>query len=238
MSRNRKYSYKDVDMLVASKTIAESFKIYIEELSLIRSNWTAEYASQLNIKIDNAIQNHLGLDTKKELRNATADLYKLQISAQRDLSFFKVQISEDFKNEPATVAEMLKRLGFTDHLQAVQQKDQEALIQLLYTFKKNMDKGLMQKIVSKGTNPTLIDKIIAYADALRDANIKQEALKGTSKEDSQEVTDAFNTIYDEVITICKIASNYYRNDSIKKRQFTISKVVANMNLAHKLVETK
>ncbi len=38
MAKNRNYSYKDVDILMASKTIAESFKNNFSELSATRTD--------------------------------------------------------------------------------------------------------------------------------------------------------------------------------------------------------
>ena len=46
----------------------------------------------------------------------------------------------------------------------------------------------------------------------------------------------FNEIYNEIIGICKIASNFYQYDELKKDQFTFSKVVANMNATRKIGE--
>ena len=77
-------------------------------------------------------------------------------------------------------------------------------------------------------NPVLVDNIIGYANTVMAANANQEGLKETTKEISSEVVNVFNTIYDEVIAICKIASNYYQYEALKKEQFTFSKVVSNM----------
>jgi hypothetical protein len=70
MAKNRNYNFKDGEMLVASKTIAERFKANISELSSTRTDWTETYATGLCSRIDDAISTHLGIDSKKELRNA------------------------------------------------------------------------------------------------------------------------------------------------------------------------
>ncbi|MBN2612765.1 MAG: hypothetical protein JXB00_14510 [Bacteroidales bacterium] len=51
------------------------------------------------MRIDQAIETHLGIDAKKELRDATAALASIQAPARRDVSFLKTQIDEDFKKE-------------------------------------------------------------------------------------------------------------------------------------------
>ena len=51
MASNRDYSCNDVDMLMASETIAESFKANISELSKVRTDWTPAYAEKLQQRI-------------------------------------------------------------------------------------------------------------------------------------------------------------------------------------------
>lgn len=237
MSKNRNYSFKDVDMLLASKTIIETFKLNLAELSLARSNWNEEFANQLAVKIDDAIENYLGLDKKKELRNATANLSSIQTPAIRDLSFLKKQLQVDFATEKTKLKEMLKNLGFEKNLRKVHNSDQEALIELLYAFKKGMNNSLKSEIVAKGTNPELIDRIIGYADLMKSANISQETQKETTKAVSEEATNTFNEIYTEIIGVCKIASSFYQYDTLKKEQFTFGKVLSNMNASRKVVAT-
>lgn len=231
MAQNRNYSYKDVDMLLTSKTIAGNFKSNIAELSAVRNDWTEEYATNLVSRIDQTIETHLGIDAKKELRDATSGLSAIQISAKRDLSFFKTQIDEDFKAEPATRNELLNTLGFSKHLRGVQKGNQESLVQLLYTFKKNMTDSIQNRVTEKGLSDTLIGNIVGYAVVFMDANSGQESLKLSTKKITKEVVDVFNGIYDEIIGICKKVSSYYQYDAVKKEQFTFSKVIGNLGSA-------
>jgi hypothetical protein len=236
MTKNRNYSYKDVDMLMTSKTIAENFKANLPELTTTRTDWTEPYADDLVLRIDNSIENNLGIDPKKDLRNATATLASIQVPAKRDVSYFKTQIDDDFKKDTSKRDEILKTLGFAKNLRGVQNGNQESLIQLLFAFKTNMTDKLRQEIVSKGLNAALIDNIIGYADTFKQANVTQETYKGSTKEISQEVADSFNAIYDEIIGICKKASNYYQYEPLKKEQFTFSKVMDNLGAARKVVK--
>ena len=130
----------------------------------------------------------------------------------------------------------VKTLGFTKHLKDVQKGKHEALIQLLYTFKTNMTDDLRNSIVANGVNATLIDNIIGYADAFKQASVKQETLKESTKEITKEVADTFNAIYDEIIGLCKKASNYYQYEPLKKEQFTFSKVIDNLGATRKIAE--
>lgn len=234
MPKNRNYSCKDVEMLMAAKTIAKNFKANISELSNTRTDWTVQYASDLMARIDSAIETHLGIDAKKELRVATATLAAIQTPAKRDISFFKTQIDEDFKNEISKKNEMLKTLGFEKNLRGVQKNNQESLIKLLYQFKTNMTDALRLEITAKGMKPALIDSIIGYADTFIRANVTQETLKVATKEITQEVASVFNAIYNEIISICKKAANYYQYQPVKKEQFTFAKTLSNLGEASKV----
>jgi hypothetical protein len=233
MAKNRNYSYKDVDMLTASQIVAENFKSNIGELSTVRNDWTEAYANDLIGRINQNIETHLGIDAKKDLRDATSGLSGIQVAVKRDLSFFKTQIDDDFKAQPATRDEILNTLGFSKHLKNVQKGNQEALVQLLYAFKKNMTDSLRNQITGKGLSANLIDKIVDYAGTFNDANASQEGLKQSTKEISKEVAEFFNSIYNEIIGICKKVSNYYQYDAVKKEQFTFSKVISNLGSARK-----
>lgn len=217
----RKYSCKDVDMLMASSIISQEFTNNITDLATVRTNWTAEYAADLATRIDSTIATHLGVDKKKTQRDATASLHAIQAPAMRDLAFLKSQILVDF---PAESKEMLKTLGF-DLLPQVQSRNQEALIQMLFAFKSGMTDALKTQIVEKGTSPALIDKIIDYADKMKNAEVHQEVEKEGTKGITAEAQKAFSDIYDEIIGICKIASKYYQHEPLKKELFTFSTVV-------------
>lgn len=227
---NRNYNTKDVDMLMASRTIATNLSNNLADLSLARANWTADYVTTLQTKIDNAIETYLGLDKKKELRDATTFVLSIQTSAKREIAFLKTQIEVDF---PDTKDDILKALGFDTNYRDVQKNNQEALIQLLYSIKKGMTDELKAQIVEKGTNSALIDKIIAYADQLKEADSTQETLKKITIEISSEALTAFNEIYDEIIGICKIAYSYYKDDEVKKAMFTFTQIVSAMNSGSK-----
>ncbi|MGD9931541.1 MAG: hypothetical protein AB7U05_16090 [Mangrovibacterium sp.] len=226
----RNYKAKDEAMLMACKTIVKSMSLNLPELSMARSNWTESYVSELDARIDGAINDFLGLDKQKELRAATSQLENILKPALKNLGFLKTQIEVDLDGQ---AREILKGLGYTKSLNKL---DQEGLITQLHAFKKGMTNELKTQLTAKGTNPALIDSVIGYADALQEANIAQEVLKATSREVSDEAVAIFNSIYAEVIGICKIASKVFGDDPVKKGQFTFSQVVKRMGASVKKEE--
>ena len=225
----RKYNNKDIEMLTATSTIIENAIVNKTFLQTKRSTWAGTFFEDLKTQIESVIETYLGKDAAKQMRDATQVVLGIQKQALIDLAEFKVQVEEDFKENVTEKTEIIKNLGFADFHKIAQKGDQEGLVNLLFQFKTNMTAILKAEIVTKGTAETTIDKIIAYAGVLKSANINQETFKGTRKEITDEAITAFNEIYDRVISIAKISSNFYKTDKTKQQQFSYSKVSSNLN---------
>lgn len=225
----RHYKTKDVDMLIASATIIESAiaqKVYLQGK---RPTWADPFFDDIKTAIDTAIQTHLGIDSAKDLRQATILLKSIQTASLNDLAECKVQITEDFKNNKARRDEILNQLGFKTYHKDAQRRDQEALINLLYQFKVNLTAALKTEITTAGTPAPLLTGIVAYADTLRDADISQETFKGARKTITAAALTEFNSIYDQIISICKIAAKFYKTAPDLKDQFNFAKVSKTLN---------
>lgn len=229
----RAYKTKDVDMLIAASTIVQSAIANKTFLQSKRSTWTDPFFYDLEQEINTVIQNHLGVDSAKELRQATQMIYNIQTTAIKDLAEVKIQLTEDFKDNPSYQNEILNQLGFNSYHKAAQQKDQEALINLLYQFKTNLGAALRTEIVAKGTANATLDTIIAYADALITADITQEGAKGSRKVITAEAITAFNNIYNKVISVSKISNKLCKDNPMLKEQFSFNKVSKTLNFSKK-----
>ena len=229
MATKREYNYKDVEMLTAAGIIVKAARNNLKELLNVRPNWKDPFFPNLQERIDKAFDEHLGIDPKKDLREATAALNSIFAPAKKDLALFKTQIEVDFdKNRPRR-DEILKNLGFKDHLKDVQKGDQEALIELLYKFKKNMIRPLESEIIAKGVTQDLINRIKGYADTLKKANVSQEDFKGSTKNITEKGIMELNAIYDTVSGVAKIAAKHFHENPALKSQFSYSAVVKKLN---------
>ncbi len=225
----RNYKIKDVDMLVTSSTIIENAIRNKTFLQSKRSNWADPFFEDLQKRINDATQNFLGVDSAKDLRQATQVITEIQKQSLSDLSELKVQLNEDFRNDKARRDEILNNLGFTSFHKDAKNKYQEALIQLLFQFKKNLTAGVKDEIVTKGTARQVLDNITGYADTLLNANISQESFKGLRKTITAEAITEFNQIYDQVISMSKIASRFYKGKIDMRGQFGFSTVSKALN---------
>jgi hypothetical protein len=227
MKNARIYNYKDIDMMSAARTVVRNLEDNLDELSIIRAKWTKEYATALLKKIDSSMDNYLGLDRKKEQREATFQLLSLQAPVLRDISFFKTQVEIDMG---VRASRIFKKLGFYTYLDGARQGDQQDLIQLLLRIRKEMDDKTKNAMLEKGASVVLLDRICDYADQIVQSNTWQEQLKDQTGVVSQLAVTIFNEVYAEVIGICKLASSYYRDEPVKKDMFTFTKVVGAMSV--------
>lgn len=224
-----KYNVKTVDFLIASDTIIDSAITNQTFLETKRATWNMAFFQDIKAQINQAVQIHLGLDSAKQLRDASQIVYTIVSNSLTELAEVKVQIEEDFKNTPSEKIEILNTLGFTKYFFNARKGDQEALINLLFQFKTNLTQELNDKIVAKGTAQNTLDTVISRADTLKDADVLQEGKKGTRKELTAAAITEFNNIYDKIISITRIASKFFKNDKAKSEQFSFSKVAKNIN---------
>jgi hypothetical protein len=224
-----KYNVKTVDFLIASDTIIDSAIANQTFLETKRATWNMAFFQDIKIQINQAVQTHLGLDSAKQLREASQIVYTIVANSLVELAEVKVQIEEDFKDTPSQKIEILNTLGYTNYFFNARKGDQEALINLLFQFKTNLTQELNNQIVAKGTAQTTLDAVISKADALKDADVLQEGKKGTRKELTATAINEFNNIYDKIISITRISNKFFKSDKAKSDQFSFSKVAKNIN---------
>lgn len=226
----RNYPGKDVEMLLVSSVILQhaiSSKTFLIDK---RTTWADPFFDNLNQSVEDAFSNVLGIDNSKELREATKTLLSIQKNALSDLVELKVQLNVDFKNKPDYLKTILQDLGFSTFYTAAKQKrDQEALIQLLYKFEKNLTITLKSDIINVGISSKLLDNIIGYAQTLRNANVTQETAKDLRKDVSEERVAELNIIYDNVIAVARIASVFFKNQPLEKAKFSYSGNLKQLN---------
>jgi len=226
----RRYTVKDVELIIAASVILKNAILKKDFLQTKRTNWTDDFFQQLEAKIDNTTQTYLGLDSAKELRQATRIVNSIQESALTNLSQLKLQISEDFRKVPVRRTELLDLLGFTTYFTAANSyRDQEALIDLLFEYKTNITPEIKVEIIEKGTLEATLVQIEASADTLKESDAVQEFHKGSKKLLTQGAVDAFNEIYDEIISFCKLARKFYKGNPVHQDLFSFNKITKAIN---------
>lgn len=227
MSEKHAFPGKTVNAVIAMKVVAMNFTDLISDLSKARTNWTPDYATTLTNRVDTVSANFLGVKARDELFKATRTLNQLIEPAKTDLSTVKKNIEVDFKgNEPA-LREILNTLGYKNGI-SVSEMAQSELVLLLLTFKRELTPDLLAQITDRGMPAEIPNRIVTYAQQINDANAIQEKLKTSTKDGTDSVIKELNDLYNEIIGICKLASDYYRKDPVKKEMFTFSKILHNI----------
>lgn len=226
----RKYPCKDVEVLTVSSEIISNAQANLATIVAKRANWADPFFPDLKDRVDTAFQTFIGVDNAADLRSKTNIVFNTMILAKADLSSFKIGIEADFKSNKSRLNEIETLLGITEHWKAVQKNDQEALVELLYKFKQNMTAALTTEITNAGTAASLITTIKGYADTLKDANVDQEFAKSTRPVVSAAAVTEFNAIYEEIIKVCKICRNIFKDDAVQKDNFSFAAVKRRLNL--------
>ena len=115
MEITRNYKCKDVEMLITAATINDSAIKNKTFLQSKRANWADPFFEDFKEEIDKTIEDYLGLDSAKQLRDSTKIVLEIQANAMKDLAELKTQIEADFKSNPVQRTEILTTLGFNAH---------------------------------------------------------------------------------------------------------------------------
>ena len=213
--------------ILACQKIAKSFKEDIYELSSVRKEWDPEYATSLNVWIEDTIEKNYtdSLDALEDSRYR--QWHEIMVSALQFLKVLRASMKVDFKDDKEFLKEFFKKMGYTDYFSDAKNGDHLSLYKFLKTFAENIDEETRQKIVDKGTLDSLFDKILVCSNQVNEFEDCFLALEGDTELNTygkKEVVQIFSAIQD----ICRIAIAYYQFEPVKRCQFNYYKVLVNL----------
>lgn len=232
---SRSYSAKDAVMLTALSVLLKNAEDNLTELTDENENWNATLVSTLKTRVDNTFTDILGIDPKKDQREATATVKAIQVAALPLLSTVSLRMGVAIKDH-ARRAELLNQLGFTAFAKKAQAKDQVALIELLAQFKTNLTAAVKAEITaSKDIKATVLDTLLGYTNTFSQQNITQETYKSTSKNVTAEGVAELNALYKAVVTdFTKLVLDFYKKKkSAKKDLFSYAAIVKTVSTTAK-----
>lgn len=228
MEQVRKFKCKAIELLIIGETIATVAATHVEALAKRRAAFTLAYFDELKTNIDKAYTDVLGVDNAQPMKDATQLLGSMMKPAKNDLVDFNKQLTFDFRKNATRLKQLKDQLGFTTHYTKLKSGDQENFIQLLAKFKANMLADTKTEILTQGTDANLIDRILGYANTLKNANVTQEVGKLLRKELTQQDISTLNDLYDQLILINNIARRSNLSDTVKKT-FSFPALLKNLN---------
>lgn len=213
--------------ILACQKIAKTFKENIFELSNVRSEWDPEYATSLNVWIEDTIDKHYA-DKLDALKNEHyIQWHEIMVAGLQHLKVLRASVKVDFKDDKEFLRTFFKKVGYTDYFSDAKNGDHLSLYNFLKTFAENLDEKTRQKIVEKGTLDSIFDKILACSNRINEFEDCFIALEGEADLNNygkKEVASIYATIQD----ICRIAIAYYQFDPIMRSKFSYYKILVNL----------
>lgn len=222
----RIYSAKDAVMLTVLSVILNNALENITELSEENENWNADSIEALQAKVEKDFKEILGIDPKKDQREATTIVKGIQAEALPILSTVSLRLNVAVK-DAARRKELLIQLGFAAFGKKAQAKDQIALIELLAKMRTNTTAAVKAEITaSKDIKAPVIDKLIGFADTLHQNNVTQETFKKSSEIVTANGVAELNATYTAVVTnFSKLVQDFYKKKkSPKANLFSFSSI--------------
>lgn len=213
--------------ILACQKIAKSFKENIYELSNIRREWDPEFASSLNIWINDIIEKYYsgGVDSISDTK--FRDWHELMVAGLQSLKILRATLKVDFRDDKPFLKEVFKKLGYSDYFSDAKNGDHLSLYNFLTTFAENLDEATRKKIVARGAPESLFTKIIESARQIGEYKSCFESLESENELNNyaqKEVAEIYQTIQD----ICRIAVAYYQFDPAKRDEFNFYKTLVNL----------
>lgn len=213
--------------ILACQKIAKSFKENIYELSRIRGEWDNEYATSLNVWINDTIEKYYAenLDSIEDKRYR--EWHEVMVAGLQSLKVLRAALKVDFKNDKTFLKDVFKKLGYSDYFSDAKNGDHVSLYMFLTTFVKNLDDETRLKIVHKSVPESLLHKIFETAKQIEEYKCCFEALESENELNTyaqKEVAEIYETIQD----ICRIATAYYQFDPMLRDEFNFYKVMVSL----------
>lgn len=192
-------------MLLALRLIADNALTIIDKVKAMRAKWDDKYFQGVIASINTILKNDFALDSTLIVKEKTEEVQVKEARAKDLLQKVKSQIEIEFHKEPEKCKRILTALGlnFASKLGIT---SQDKLIEILVAFQKNLPGSIKADLLATGMDEQPITEIVALADVFYNLNAQQEVLKTGKKDISDSLNTKLNDLYDEVITISKMAS--------------------------------
>ena len=213
--------------ILACQKIAKSFKENIYELSSIREEWDPQYATSLNIWIDDTIDKYYvdnldGWDEKKYKQ-----WHEIMVAGLQGLKILRASMKVDFKDDKAFLKDFFEKTGYNEYFSDAKNGDHISMCRFLVKFSGNINDETRKKIVSRGTVDSIFTKILTSATEIKQFEECFEALEGEAEINTygqKEISEIYKTIQG----VCRIAIAYYQFDPVKREQFNFYKTLVNL----------
>jgi hypothetical protein len=212
-----------MQMLLASEIIIDNAILLVAKIKALRPKWDEKYLAGVRETINGILKNDFGYDTSASIKEKTEEVLAKEASAKTLLQQVKMQVELDFRKEEAKCNRYLTSLGLTlvKHISAA---SQDAVGEMLNMFRINLTPEMEKELVDAGMNPQTLADLKLLSNDFNNLNMAQEVMKTNQKNISAALNDKLNNLYDEVITIAKMASSMLP-DKLDAEKFSFTRAL-------------
>lgn len=234
MSILKDFRYLDVVMCGTTLVVLEGVDDHQSELSFMQADVTPEWVINFRGEVNNFMDNELGENSRLLLKDATSNVLNYYEKAEKWLGIVRQQVVNHFEGQERE--KIFDGLGYTAHWEAASHDSQSEMVMMLESYTLHLPK-FMKLLISKRIGEKLLLEPTLYRDKLKQSDTTQEYIKLTAPEMNDAKRQKLNDIYSRIISICKIAQLFYKDQPAIRDKFVFSKIAEAMtNRYNKQVE--
>jgi hypothetical protein len=213
----------------ACHSIANAFAENIYELSHLRKEWSVAYAEQLK---NEAQQIHDHLADSPNFRT-TLDKLKiwreLMISSLTAIGIVRASLKNEYREDKAFQKEICQKLGYNDYFSDSKNGDHYSVFLFVRVFAENLTPELRQKILAKGLDPHILDRVVFNSQQLETFRECFDLMNNKNLIEDEYLIRIEN-LYRKIRDISRIATAYFYFEPLKRESFNFFKALRNLKL--------
>jgi hypothetical protein len=213
----------------ACHSIANAFSENIYELAHLRKEWNVAYADSLKKEAQD-IYDHLAASDNFNVRLEKLKIWReLMISSLAAIGIIRASVKNDYRNDKTFLKEFYQKLGYNDYFSEAKNGDHYSVFLFVRVFAENLTPALREKILARGLDPHLLDRIIFNSKQLETFKECFDLMNNKNLlADEDQIR--IEMLYSKVRDISRIATAYFYFEPLKREAFNFFKVLRNLKL--------
>lgn len=213
----------------ACHSIVNSFAENIYELAHLRKGWNVSYAESLKNEATTILENLTSIEHFKTTLEKLKIWRELMISSLIALGIIRASVKNDYREDKAFQKELFQKLGYNDYFSDAKNGDHYSMFLFIRIFAENLTPILREKILVKGLDPHLLDRIVFNSKQLETFKECFDLMNNKTLLASDDQV-RIEKLYGEVRDISRIATAYYHFDPQKREAFNFYKALRNIKV--------
>jgi hypothetical protein len=213
----------------ACHSIANAFAENIYELAHLRKEWGVVYADQLK-KEAQEIHDHLAASPNFKTTLEKLKIWReLMISSLTAIGIVRASVKNDYRNDKALLKEVYLKLGYNDYFSEAKNGDHYSVFLFVRVFAENLTPELREKILAKGLDPHILDRIVFNSQQLETFRECFDLMNNKNLIEDEYLI-RIETLYGKIRDISRIATAYFYFEPLKREAFNFFKALRNLKL--------